>query len=356
MKPTSEDTAAKTGGTTPSNDAPQRPIPAQTARDTALDDTYPLLPADARITTDPSEVTIDGVVLALNAGDTDRFRRLTPSLAGRVPLAELPLPDDDAALVRRLLDQGILHNLHVSRDSVHSGQFCDYLYARIGRWRTRKAANQWPWREVIAGGGASISYLQGLLIENYHYVRAAAVRQSPLLSRAASPVQFDLIRQFVTGEARHEWYFAESLTRWGVPESAFRAAVPLASTAGFIGLQYRLAHRSLLDYLAGSAVLEVDPDVYATIGDPYQSWETIYGVEPEILAPVRQHIRDDVLGGHASLFRQVALDEAPEALPLETALGALASARAVFDATRLWQRDMYEHYQLGGGSPAKAAL
>jgi hypothetical protein len=31
-------------------------------------------------------------------------------------------------------------------------------------------------------------------------------------------------------------------------------------------------------------------------------------------------------------------------------------ARAVFDATRLWQRDMYEHYQLGGGSPAKAAL
>jgi hypothetical protein len=43
-------------------------------------------------------------------------------------------------------------------------------------------------------------------------------------------------------------------------------------------------------------------------------------------------------------------------LPLDTALSALASARAVFDATRLWQRDMYEHYQLGGGSPAKAAL
>jgi hypothetical protein len=125
---------------------------------------------------------------------------------------------------------------------------------------------------------------------------------------------------------------------------------------GFIGLQYRLAHRSLLDYLAGSAVLEVDPEVYAKAGDPYQFWETIYGVDPEVLAPVRQHTRDDVLGGHASLFRQVALDEAPEALPLETALSALASARVVFDATRLWQRDMYEHYQLSGGSPAKAAL
>jgi hypothetical protein len=95
---------------------------------------------------------------------------------------------------------------------------------------------------------------------------------------------------------------------------------------------------------------------YARAGDPHQVWESVYGIATRILAPVRQHIRDDVLGGHASLFRQVALDAAPHALPLETALSALASARAVFDATRLWQRDICEHYQLGGGSPAKAAL
>lgn len=321
----------------------------------AMRDAYPLLPTDARITTDPPEVTLDGVVIALDAKEADRFRQLAPSLVGRVPLAGLPRPDD-TALVSRLLDQGVLHDLHVSHGSVHTAQFCDYLYARIGRWRTRKVADRWPWREVIASGGASVSYLQGLLIENYHYVRAASVRQSPLLSRTASPRQFDLMREFVTGESRHEDYFASSLLRWGVPESMFRDAEPLASTAEFIGLQYRLAHRSLLDYLAGSAVLEVDPDVYAKAGDPYQSWETVYGVEPEILAPVRQHIRDDVLGGHASLFRQIAMDTAPESLPLGTALSALGSARAVFDATRLWQRDMYEHYQLNGGSPTKAAL
>lgn len=354
MKPASEAISANTETTTVTNGLLPRSIPAQTACD-AAPDTYPLLPTDARITADPSVISIDGVVLPLNQSDAERFRRLAPSLAGGVSLAGLPMPDD-AAFVRRLLDQGILHDLRVSRDSVSTDQFCEYLYARIGRWRTRKAADLWPWRDVIASGGASVGYLQGLLIENYHYVRAAAVRQSPLLSRAASSVQFDLIREFVTGEARHEGYFAESLTRWSVPESAFRAAVPLASTAGFIGLQYRLAHQSLLDYLAGSAVLEVDPGVYAKAGDPYQSWEAVYGVEPEILAPVRQHIRDDVLGGHVGLFREVALDTAPEALPIAAALSALASARAVFDATRLWQRDMYEHYQLNGGSPAKAAL
>jgi hypothetical protein len=319
-------------------------------------DMYPLVPADARITSDPLMFVLDGLELPIAPAEADRLRRLAPKLTGRVPLSSMALPDEDAALVRQLLDQGALFDLRVSADSVPTGQFCDYLYARITRWRTRKPSGRWPWRDAITGGKASTGYLQGILTENYHYVRAAAVRQSPLLSHAASAVQFDLMREFVTGEASHERYFLDALTRWGVPATDTKAGVPLASTAGFIGLQYRLAHRSLLDYLAGSAVLEVDPEVYAKVGDPYQLWESVYGIAPDILAPVRQHIRDDVLGGHASLFRQVALDAAPKALPLGIALSTLASARSVFDATRLWQRDMYEHYQLGGGSPAKAGL
>jgi hypothetical protein len=299
---------------------------------------------------------LDGLELPVAPAAADRLRRLAPGLTGQVPLSAMALPEEDAALLGTLREHGALFDLRVSADSVPTRQFCDYLYARITRWRTRKPPDLWPWREVISCGEASTRYLQGILTENYHYVRAAAVRQSPLLSHAASAAQFDLVREFVTGEASHERYFLEALTRWGVPAVDVQAAVPLASTAGFIGLQYRLAHKSLLDYLAGSAVLEVDPEVYAHAGDPYQLWESVYGIAPEILAPVRQHIRDDVLGGHASLFRQVADDAAPNALPLGTALSVLASARAVFDATRLWQRDMYEHYQLGGGSPAKAAL
>jgi hypothetical protein len=103
-------------------------------------------------------------------------------------------------------------------------------------------------------------------------------------------------------------------------------------------------------------VLEVDPAVYARSGDPYQQWERAYGIDPSVLAPVRQHIRDDVEGGHASLFRQVAGDAHPDTMPLETAVGALTAARTVFEATRLWQRDMYEHYQVAGAMPATVAL
>ena len=220
---------------------------------------YPLIPADARITADPPALVLDGLELPVAPAEADRLRSLAPRLTGRIPLTEMALPAEDASLVARLREHGVVFDLHVSPDSVPVGQFCDYLYARIACWRTRKAPHRWPWRGVITRGEATTGYLQGILTENYHYVRAAAVRQSPLLSHAASPAQFDLIREFVTGEASHERYFLEALTRWDVPAAAVRATAPLASTAGFIGLQYRLAHKSLLDYLAGSAALKSTP-------------------------------------------------------------------------------------------------
>lgn len=300
-------------------------------------------------------VVLDGREYPVEPGEEERLREIAPRLNGRIHIDDLGLADSDRNLVVRLHSSGAIHDLPLEDDAVRTHEFCDYLYSRISSWRQNKNPENWPWRETITQGKASLNYLQGLVWENYHFVRAASIRQSPLLS-VATVSQFNLIRGFVTEEATHEDYFLETLTRWGVPAEEVRASVPLASTAAFIGLQYRLAHKSPLDYLAGSAVLEVDPDVYRDRGDPYQSWISLYGVDPHILEPIRQHIRDDVEGGHASLFRQIATTTAPYTLPLETALSALVSARTVFGATRLWQRDMWAHYQRQGGKPPTAAL
>jgi hypothetical protein len=318
---------------------------------------YPLVPADARILTAPQPFyLLDGLKIPLTRAEADRLSVLTPRLNGRLVLEQAACTTDDAALIRRLHEAGAAFDLPVSDDAVPVNPFCDYLYARISGWRSRKHPDQWPWREVIASGQATVAYLRGILIENYHYVRAAAVRQSPLLSHAAPPAVFDLVRDFVTDEAAHEGYFLAALTHWGLAEHDIQQAVPLTATAQFIALQYRLAHLSVLDYLAGSAVLEVDPQVYAHQGDPYAQWETTYGIDPEILAPVRQHIRDDVTCGHAQLFRAAAMATAPSTLPVSVASRALLSARTVFEATRLWQREMFEHYHLHRRTPGRAGL
>jgi pyrroloquinoline quinone (PQQ) biosynthesis protein C len=321
-----------------------------------MDGMYPFLPADALISTRPGMYTLDGQQFPLTTEEAERLSELAPLLNGRLPLRQAVQSAQDATLLQRLHACGGVFDLRVAGNAVHTRQYCDYLYARISGWRTHKRPDDWPWRAVIAHGQATVEYLQGILIENYHYVRAAAVRQSPLLSRAASSAVFDLIRDFVTGEAAHEQYFLATLTRWGLPERDVRQTVPLTATATFIALQYRLAHLSILDYLAGSAALEVDPQVYERQGDPYQDWAATYRVDPEIFAPIRQHIRDDVESDHAQLFRAAALASAPGTLPMEVAISTLLSARAVFEATRLWQREMYEYYQLRASTPGRAAL
>lgn len=315
------------------------------------------MPADARIITQPQPACeLDGVSAPLRTGDAERLMALAPRLNGRRLLEEVSETTEDMALIGGLRDLGIVFDLPVGDDGVPVAAFCDYLYARVSGWRQDKRRDEWPWRDVIASGRATTDYLQGILVENYHYVRAAVVRQSPLLSRAAPAAVFDLVREFVVGEASHEGYFLSALTRWGVPARDVAGSVPLTATAQFIALQYRLAHLSVLDYLAGSAVLEVDPGVYAQQGDPYQPWDTAYSLDPEVLAPVREHIREDVDGGHAQLFRAVASASGLTCLATETAVRVFQSARAVFEASRLWQRGIYEHYYLQGGAPMMARL
>jgi hypothetical protein len=74
-----------------------------------------------------------------------------------------------------------------------------------------------------------------------------------------------------------------------------------------------------------------------------------YDIAPEILVPVREHIRADVDSGHSRLFRRAALALGPVRLPLAAARSAFVSVRTVFEATRVWQREMFEHYHMGGG-------
>lgn len=318
---------------------------------------HPLLPADADIHALPRpECALDGKQASLTADEAERLAVLGPRLNGQLALPDVSDSGADQALITRLHGAGLVFDLPTSTDGIPVTPFCDYLYARISGWRKSKQATDWPWRRVIDDGEARIEYLKGILVENYHYVRAAVTRQSPLLSQAMPGAVFDLVRKFIVEEATHEHYFLESLTRWDVDPGEVEHSVPLTATAQFIALQYRLAHLSVLDYLAGSAVLEVDPAVYDEVGDPYQRWETVYCLGPRILAPVREHIRDDVAGDHAQLFRAVVRASGQSILPAETAIRLLRSARTVFEATRLWQRGMYEHYYIEGADPTKAGL
>src|SRR5262249_16526803 len=152
-----------------------------------------------------------------------RLISLSPRLTGRRPIDEVTDTADDEALILKLHAAAILFDLPVSEDGVVTSAFCDYLYTRVRGWRMNKLPTKSPWREAIAEGRATEMYLQGIVIENYHYVRAAAIRQGPLLGRAANAEVFDLVREFVLSEGTHEHYFLDTLARWGVPAARVKA-------------------------------------------------------------------------------------------------------------------------------------
>lgn len=290
-------------------------------------------------------VTLDRQNIRL---DEDAFAILYKArrlLDGRTEIADCGLPDSARRLVEALVARGVVYDLRVTDGGVDSAQFSDYLYASVSSWRQNKPADLWPWRRVQWDGQARIGYLQGIIMENMHYVNAAVTRQSPMAAHALSPALFDLVKGFVLGEGDHGDMFVETLVRWGFKEEDVRRSVPLPATVQFISLQEHLAHRSILDYLAGSAVLEVDPGVYHEVGDPYESWARVYKLDEEILEPVRAHIRTDVLEGHFGLFREAALASG-STIPLVAASSAMLAARHVFAGTRTWQRSIFEHYQV----------
>lgn len=318
---------------------------------------HPFLPVDVLVVQSADRnytCSLDDHSIELEEKDGLRFAELSQKMSGYRGIEEVIESFKDEHLIVKLQAAGVVFDLPIMTEGIPTKNFCDYLYARIKGWRASKHPNHWPWRAIISGGHASTAYLQGIVIENYHYVRAAVVRHGPLLSRAG-PQAFEDVRKFVLDEAKHEDFFLDTLTRWNVNSGLVKRSIPLTSTQQFIALGHRLAQLSVLDYFAGSATLEIDPEIFGQIGDPYEAWEKLYAIDPSVLAPIRKHIRDDVLAGHSELFRTMATAEGV-ILSVGVARSAFQSARTVFEATRLWQRDIFEHYHLLGAGPCMTAF
>lgn len=229
-------------------------------------------------------------------------------------------------------------------DVVDARKFGSWMKAFAMNLRMIRDDELWPWRKIIASGEAREYYLRGIIIENYHYVRAAMMRQVTSLQSDMPPNVYDLIRDYIRSEAMHDELFIECLTRWGLPIDELRRTQPLTGTRLFIDSRRSLGLAGPLHYLSGTTITEIHPEVYSRMGSPYDTWITNYGISEEILRPINRHIKDDIESNHGSLFERV-INEYDE-IPLNVASSLVQATKYTFEALRIWQRDMYEFYQL----------
>ena len=236
---------------------------------------------------------------------------------------------------------------------VDAKTFASWLISQAMTWRQTKPDDQWPWRDAINSGKASIGYLQGIILENYHYVRAAGWRQAAALASDMPEQSYEAFRTFVTEEAPHDALMRTSLELWGMSPDTITNAIPLTGTRLFIDCQRSTALAGVLIYSAGTTITELHPSVFKRMGGPYDRWVELYQIPPNVLAPLNSHLKEDVDGDHGGLLQRVL--EPYGSISLGTAARLLLTARHVFDSMRIWQSEMYRHYQLAGSGPLSAA-
>lgn len=222
------------------------------------------------------------------------------------------------------------------------------LDAMVRSWRANKAPDAWPWQSAISGGHARIEYLQGIVFENYHYVSMAPWRQVPASLGSYDDPAVVLMRQFIFEEAAHGSLFADALRRWGRADWVTDRR-PLPHTRLFCEHLRSVALEGPITYFASSAVLEVNPDVYQAVGDPYLRWAEIYQFDPQIVQPVSDHLSEDAEAGHAGNL--TILSGSVRSIPTATAKRLYEAAWDTLAAQHAWQEAMYRHYHLAQGEP-----
>lgn len=253
------------------------------------------------------------------------------------------------------MEEIIRRHLELSDDATHvdAEAFAAWAIKQAMSWRQTKTKDDWPWRDVIYSGKASIGYLQGIILENYHYVRAASWRQCAALASDMPENSYIAFRRFVMEEAPHDALMRESLERWGMSPDTIDGAIPLTGTRLFIDCQRSTALAGVLSYSAGTTITELHPSVFKRVGGPYDRWIELYGISADVLAPLNEHLKEDVEGDHGGLLERVLAPYG--SISLGTASRLLLVARHVFDSMRTWQAEMYRHYELEGRRPPSAA-
>lgn len=160
-------------------------------------------------------------------------------------------------------------------------------------------------------------------------------------------------RRFLADEAEHDHLFRRALVAWGMSESEIDERAPLIGTQLFIDHQRSVASLGVEFYAASTCVTEINPSVHAKLGGPYDKWTELYPIPPDVAHLLNRHVAGDVDADHGLLVEEVL---APfELLSADMATRLLRSMRTTFEAMWVWQRNMYEHYELGVALPSTSS-
>lgn len=180
---------------------------------------------------------------------------------------------------------------------------------------------------------APFSLLQGCILENYHYVKAAPQHIGVALTHCTDEKHKKILLDFFVEEHNHEQMILETLVKMGFKEKDVIASHPTVGTLALISLQSDMGRHSSLAYLACRSLNEATKESVRNRREVMRHFAVRYGLKKDTFDPLMLHAEEDLEAGHASLIEK-----------------ALASSEGVTaaDADHVfrWMKDMNEVYDL----------
>jgi pyrroloquinoline quinone (PQQ) biosynthesis protein C len=251
-----------------------------------------------------SRIDLGGRVLALDAESGERATRLLRHADGSRTLAEIaqaldwPLDEAiDAAQDLYLL--AVLKN--VGDTPVPALTFSTHLDNYVKAVQVRMSESIPSLLEALEKK-PSRRLLLGALVENYHYVAAAASHISPAIAKATDENLQMMFSEYLSGEFWHGRWLKQGLLAAGLTDGQIDGSDPLPSTLATVNCMRWFASTDLLAYSACLAAGELEGGAKAAerTSKYFDALVKLGLVAAEVVEPFRQHALEDCSADHHS--------------------------------------------------------
>jgi TENA/THI-4/PQQC family len=161
-----------------------------------------------------------------------------------------------------------------------------------------------PLFERLVRGEARKEVFLGLVLETYHYVKSAGKHAAVALQLCDNPRYEKLLEEYLTEERDHSELFVTALERMGVPRNWTTEAHPIIGTMSLVNALCDIGRESTLAYIACTALFEARREDFEGAKASFEQMAQNYGYDADTVAPIIQHMADDVSAGHTSLIRE----------------------------------------------------
>jgi hypothetical protein len=239
--------------------------------------------------------------------DFESFLNFKRYLDGRHTVAEISEItavglSDAIGIVETFAEQGLLRDEDPELEEIPVDVFLKQIDVSTGMW-TQQIGFHGLWTGLENQEFRKEVFL-GLMLETYHYIKAASRHISTAIAHCADPAWQHLLSRYLAEEYDHAWMARDSLVRMGVPEIQVERAHPLIGTWSLINNLCEIAREDTLGYLACTKLFEARGVDSLEGGAMLRRLAAAYGYPEDSVDPLVSHVEEDVKADHIGLLEQ----------------------------------------------------